>query len=106
MQRPADPARLLLGSGTIGDTAEDEKSHPTAGVSPQVRVAQRLDGWAQHMTLTNANGFPVAVEVTLGGPGRPAIDRPSVSVTRIDGVETWRTTVPAHGRVTLDYSVP
>jgi hypothetical protein len=98
-------ARLLLGSGTISDTAKGEKGRLTAGVSPQVLVSQTLDGRTRHVTLTNANPFPVAVEVALGFAGQSAIERPSVPITRIDGIETWSTTISANGTASLDYSL-
>jgi len=98
-----DGARLLIGTGAIGDTAKGEKGRLTAGISYQLLVGQTLDGRTRHVTLTNANRFAVPAEVALGFAGQAAIERPSLAFTRIDGIETWSTMVPANGTAKLDY---
>jgi len=47
-----DGARLLIGTGAIGDTAKGEKGRLTAGISYQLLVGQTLDGRTRHVTLT------------------------------------------------------
>ena len=105
LYQPVDGATLLLGTGSIGDTAKGEKTRLTAGVSNQVLVAQRIDNAMRHVTVTNANPFPVPIEVAIGSAGLPAIENPGVPVARIDGVETWTTTVRANGSAVLTYRV-
>jgi hypothetical protein len=105
LYQPREGTRLLLGNGTIGDTAKGEKVRLAAGVSDQVLTAQSMDGPVRHVTVTNANPFAVPVEVALALPGTPMQAAPSAPLSRIDGVETWRVTVPPNGTVTLDYSV-
>jgi len=105
LYQPRNGTRLLLGTGTLGDTAKGEKARLTAGVSPQVLAEQTLDGRARHVTLTNANPFPVPVEVALGSPGTPVEGDNGSSLVQIDGTETWRVTVPANGSAALDYSL-
>jgi hypothetical protein len=106
LYQPRGPTRLLLGTGTIGDTAKGEKARFTAGTSPQVLAEQSLAGRQRHVTVSNANAFPVPVEVALGMAGDAPYVDPTTPLERIDGIQTWRVTVPANGSSTLDYSLP
>lgn len=99
------PTRLLLGTGTIGDTAKGEKALLTAGASPQVIVEQRLDGRRRSVRVSNANPFAAPIEVALGAAGERPYVAPSAPLERIDGVQTWRVSVPANGVVMLEYGL-
>jgi hypothetical protein len=98
--------RLLLGLGTIGDTAKGERTRLVAGVSRQLLAAQSVQGNVRTVTLSNADAAPVPVEVAIGNAGdRPFLDA-SAPLERIDGIQTWRPTIPAGGSVTLRYAIP
>lgn len=96
--------RLLVGTGTLADTAEGERVTLGAGISRQVTVEQRTDR-AGHAVLTvaNANPFPVTVELSVGQAGAKDVAAPSQPISRIDGVQTWISTIPANDRATLEY---
>jgi hypothetical protein len=102
---PKDGTRLLLGLGTIGDTAKGEKARLTAGVSPQILAEQSGTGPDRSVTLTNANAFPVPVEVAIGMAQDTTYKDASAPLERIDGIQTWRVTVPANGKAELDYRI-
>lgn len=96
---------MLVGLGTLRDTAKGEKARFSAGESNQVIAThERIDRWRRRVSLSNANPFPVAVEVALGYPGERAFTGANAPLARIDGIQTWRVTVPPHETAALDYS--
>ena len=109
-------SRLLVGRGTLDDTAAGERLRLTLGTSPQVTVAQAsapdpdlpLDGAYQPrrdtVTVTNANLFAVEVEVPIGWAGDPDLRDPSAPLERDMGVQTWFVTVPANDQAVLSYT--
>lgn len=101
-----DGQRLLLGLGTIDDVAKNERTRLSAGISRQVNAQQTGDGRRRHIVASNANPFPVKVEIAIGEASDGTIMRPSTRLDRIDGIQTWRITLPANGTRTLDYQVP
>ena len=103
LYQPRDGTQLLLGLGTIGDTAKGEKARLTAGVSRQILVGQTMQGRDRYVSVTNANAFPVAIEVAIGTAGEQAYVDASAPLTRIDGIQTWNLTLPANGSARLDY---
>ena len=105
LYEPRGDTRLLLGLGTIGDTAKAEKTLLTAGVSPQIEAEQSGHGQRRHVTVTNANPFPVPVEVAIGNAFDANYKDASAPLDRIDGLQTWRVTVPANGKAELDYRI-
>jgi hypothetical protein len=101
---PRDDTQLLIGTGTLTDRAAGETLLIAAGTSRQVQVAQTRtagDGPIR-LTVTNARPVPVAVELPIGNAGMRIKGK---GLVRIDGVMTWRTTVPANGTATLTYRV-
>lgn len=99
-----DGKRGLIGLGRIADTAIGQHLTLAAGDSPMVSLRQVLD--REHhavVTLSNANPFPVAVEIGIGGAGQKAFEAPTAALRRVDGVQTWTATVPANGTATLGY---
>jgi hypothetical protein len=101
---PRDDTQLLIGTGTLTDRAAGETLLIAAGTSRQVQVAQTRtagDGPIR-LTVTNARPVPVAVELPIGNAGMTIKGK---GLVRIDGVMTWRTTVPANGSATLTYRV-
>ncbi len=100
-QRGAGP--LLLGTGTLGDTAIGERVTIAAGISRQVVAEQKSDADGMRVTLTNANDAPATVEVALGASVSPTFKHASMPLERIDGVQTWRVTLPANGTTDLTY---
>jgi hypothetical protein len=103
-ERGGGGGRLLLGTGTVRDAAVGERMRIEAGTSSQVLVAQAdgADG-AATLVVSNANGVPATVEVTIGGAGDAPLRAPSMGVERIDGMWTWIVAVPANGRAELHY---
>lgn len=96
---------MLVGLGTLRDTAKGEKARFTAGESNRVvGTHERIDQEKRRVSLSNANPFPVTVEVALGYQGERAFTGASAPLARIDGIQTWRVTVPPHETATLDYS--
>jgi hypothetical protein len=105
LYEPRGDTRLLLGLGTIGDTAKGEKALLTAGLSPQIAAEQSEHGQHRHITVTNANPFPVPVEVAIGNAFDANYKDASAPLEKIDGLQTWRATVPANGKADLDYRI-
>ncbi|WP_200911501.1 DUF4139 domain-containing protein [Sphingomonas sp. Leaf33] len=100
-----DGARVLLGLGRLDDIAVGGKVWIGAGASTQVMVEQRFAAGAGAVTVTNANAQPATVEVRLGAAGDTSLRDFSADVARVDGVWTWRATVPGQGTAVLSYRV-
>ncbi len=99
-----DGSRGLIGLGRVGDTATGQRFTLSAGTSPGIFLRQAIDG-KRHasVTVSNANPFPVAVEIEMGTAGQKAFEAPTAALRRVDGVQTWISTVPANGTATLGY---
>ncbi|WP_442679688.1 DUF4139 domain-containing protein [Sphingomonas sp. ASY06-1R] len=97
--------RLLLGMGAIRDVAKGEPVRIAAGVSEQIVARQTIQGKQRQITATNANPFPAPLEVAIGNAGDPDYRDTSARLERIDGVQTWRVTLPANGSAGLTYTV-
>ncbi|WP_420137668.1 DUF4139 domain-containing protein [Sphingomonas sp.] len=98
--------RLLLGMGAIRDVAKGEPVRIAAGVSEQILARQTIQGKQRQITVTNANSFAAPLEVAIGNAGEPDYRDTSAPLERIDGVQTWRATLPANGSAALTYTVP
>ncbi|ARS28064.1 DUF4139 domain-containing protein [Sphingomonas sp. KC8] len=106
---------MLAGETTLSDTAIGQDIQLVVGQSPQVRITQRsLDPEDDdqtrkrrfEITLSNANPYPVTVEVSLSRYSATLnIDRPSVKLREKDGRPTWFAQVPANGTASLGYTV-
>lgn len=106
---------MLAGETTLGDTAIGQNVELVVGQSPQVRITQHSlepGGDDQRrkrrfeITLSNANPYPVTVEVSLSRYSAALnVDRPSVKLREKDGRPTWFANVPANGTATLSYTV-
>ncbi len=93
----------LLGLGSLTDRAEGETFRLSAGTSTQVLVSQRQTSpKGAVLSLTNANPFPVAVDVPIGSAGQD-ITAEGQALERIDGVATWSLTLPPRGTAELRY---
>ncbi|WP_454882889.1 DUF4139 domain-containing protein [Sphingomonas oryzagri] len=103
LYQPRGDTRLLLGLGTIGDTAKGEKARLVAGVSRQILVDQTVQGRDRHVSVSNGNAFPVNLEVAIGMAGEQAYVDASAPLERIDGIQTWSVVIPANGSAKLDY---
>ncbi|WP_404710946.1 DUF4139 domain-containing protein [Sphingomonas sp. MMS24-J13] len=104
--QPRGDTRLLLSLGTIGDVAKGERTRFAAGVSHQILATQSAQDRVRTVTLSNANPYPVPAEVAIGGTGDRLYVDTSAPLERIDGIQTWRATVPANGTAVLSYAVP
>ncbi len=99
-----DGARGLIGLGRAADTPTGQRFKLAAGTSPGLLVRQVGDRTGHAVvTLSNANPFPVAVEIGIGRAGQKAFEAPTAALRRVDGVQTWTATVPANGVATLGY---
>lgn len=99
-----DGARGLIGLGRAVDTPTGQRFTLAAGTSPGVLMRQVGDRTGHAVvTLSNANPFPVAVEIGIGGAGQKAFEAPTAALRRVDGVQTWTATVPANGTAVLGY---
>lgn len=100
---PRGEQQLLVGLGTIRDRTTGEKVRLSAGTSTQVTVTQRsLGNRDVRVVVRNANLFPVAVELPIGGAGQGlSVNDPVAVVT--DGILTWSPVVPEYGEASLDY---
>lgn len=99
-----DGARGLIGLGRAADTPTGQRFTLAAGTCPGVLVRQVGDRTGHAVvTLSNANPFPVSVEIGIGGAGQKAFEAPTAALRRVDGVQTWTVTVPANGTATLGY---
>jgi hypothetical protein len=106
LYQPRGDTKLLLGLGTMGDTAKGEKARLTAGISRQILVDQTVQGRDRHVSVTNANAYPVRIEIAIGTAGEQAYVDTSAPLERIDGIQTWNLTLPANGSAKLDYRLP
>lgn len=96
-------ARLLLGTGDVGDRTEGETLWIAAGTSRNVLVAQRpMVKDRATITVVNANPVAVAIELPIGVAGQRIV-ADGARLERIDGVATWRTMVPGHASVAMTY---
>lgn len=96
--------RLLLGLGTLGDTAVGERLRFSAGTSEQVSVSQRNPtSNTAELTVSNANPFAVEVEVPIGALGMKDLIGLDQPLPRDAGVQVWKPIVPANDRSVLSY---
>ncbi len=97
---------LLAGEGDLPDRAIDNEIEIIVGQSSDVRLSvtelrrtKSKSYW--RATISNARDHPVDVEVEIASE----ITGRAKGVEVIDGVPTWRVTVPANDEATLDYRV-
>lgn len=98
---------LLAGQDSLKDRAVGDKVEMAIGAGSDVRMSAnvvsntgKVQSWK--VNVTNARNHPVKVELKIPYKlkGKPA------QVTQIDGVPTWRVTVPANGEANLDFQMP
>mgnify|MGYP005990781107 CR=1 FL=1 len=97
---------LLAGEGALPDRAIDNEIEVEVGDSPDVRLAVIRRGQSRRSAkfeavLTNARDHPVTVEMEIPFD----LSGRRKGVTTIDGIPTWRVTVPAHDEAKLNYTV-
>ncbi|WP_159978928.1 MULTISPECIES: DUF4139 domain-containing protein [unclassified Novosphingobium] len=95
--------RLLLGLGSLTDRAEGETFRLAAGSSTQVVVTQQ-GGPARESVITasNANPFPVVLEVPIGSAGQK-IKVDGAALDAVDGIATWSVTLAPRESAQLYY---
>ncbi|MBX9860974.1 MAG: hypothetical protein K2Y20_15500 [Sphingomonas sp.] len=108
------PRPILIGESSTADKAVGEQVEFKLGPSPNVNVATKpipvtpRDGrrLRYRLTVTNANGWPIAYEARIE-PGGDSylLESPSARLTTKDGKPFWSVTVPANGSVSLDYTI-
>lgn len=98
----AEGGRQLLGLGTLTDRAEGETFRIAAGSSTQVLVEQSAQAKGASLRVSNANPFPVTIDVPIGRPGQK-IEAQGDALKAVDGIATWTVTVPAGDRAELAY---
>lgn len=97
---------LLTGESTLLDRAVGDEVEMRVGSSSDVRIAvtrisekSKRQRWK--VDVTNARNSPVNVEVEIP---YQLTDNPR-NVKKVDGVPTWKTTLPANGDATLYYEL-
>lgn len=96
--------RLLAGRTTVTDYALEEEVEVFLSQSPLVQLQQaKGEKGRVTATLTNANPFPVNVEVGIAAEKDGQLRRASAKLRRKDGIPTWFATVPANGKSVLTY---
>lgn len=108
------PRPILIGESSTADKAVGEQVEFKLGPSPNVIVSTKpipvtpRDGrrLRYRLTVTNANGWPIAYEARIE-PGGDSyrLESPSARLTTKDGKPFWSVTVPANGSVSLDYTI-
>tara|TARA_R110000824_G_scaffold91931_5_gene223320 strand:+ start:200 stop:1780 length:1581 start_codon:yes stop_codon:yes gene_type:complete len=97
---------LLAGEGALPDRAINNEVEVEVGSSSDVRLSviqtrrtKRKENW--RAVVTNARDHPVSfeMEIPYDVSGRPK------GIDVIDGVPTWRVTVPANDEATLSYAI-
>jgi hypothetical protein len=108
---------VLIGEGTVRDTALDEELEIELGVNEQLRTSIRLnrkdseriddeeDLESYELEVTNADDRPVPVEISLHVGDEEKLEKVSARLERKNGRPLWRTIVPANGRALLRYRV-
>lgn len=98
---------LLAGQDALKDRAVGDRVEMTVGSGGDVRMSativsdnNKLRSWK--VKVTSARKSPVKIELKIPYKlkGKPA------NVTSIDGVPTWRVTVPANGETELSFDMP
>lgn len=85
--------RLLLGLGALSDRTVGETFRMSAGTSAQVTASQRKWGAKSNLlTITNANAFPVSVEIPIGSAGEKIVASDQI-LEHVDGIATWSRTL-------------
>jgi hypothetical protein len=95
---------LMIGEGSIRDTAVNEKVELAVATSSGVRaLLTSSDTDRRTLTLTNDRAIIVAAEVELGHDDGVSIE--GAKLVRRDGKLLWLVTVPANGSTTLTYRI-
>ena len=95
---------LMIGEGSIRDTAVDEKVELAVATSSGVRAQlTSSDTDRRTLTLTNDRAVVAAAEVELGHDDGVSIE--GAKLVRRDGKLLWLVTVPANGSTTLTYRI-
>ncbi len=94
---------LLAARAPVRDSAVGEKVELKMGLSPQVRYTISGTGAARTFEITNANAYPVTVEVAFYDQPGDHIAGASSKMGRKDGRPMWLATVPANGTASLNY---
>lgn len=100
--------RRYVGASLLRDHAVGEKVNLIVGLSSQVRLTQTGGladgGWTKwESLLSNANPYPVDIEVRFEIDDYAAVDRLFSRLPRQDGYALWAVTVPANGTRKLSY---
>ncbi|WP_417596251.1 DUF4139 domain-containing protein [Parasphingorhabdus sp.] len=97
---------LLAGEGALPDRAINNEVEVEVGSSPDVRLSviqvkrsRHKENW--RAVVTNARNHPISFEMEIPSDisGRPK------GIDVIDGIPTWRVTVPANGEAKLSYAI-
>ena len=95
---------LLVGQAQLRDIAVGEEVEIEAGQSAQVLLTQTDDDKDGHeVSVSNANPWPVAVEVEFDVGDGARLDKASVRLGSRNGRPLWKVDVPANDSATLRY---
>jgi hypothetical protein len=97
---------LLAGQSSLKDRAVGEDVEMTVGTSSDVRIkltriSEETKRQNFRIDITNARSTPVKIEVKIPFE----LKGTSKDVVKVDGVPTWKTTVPANGEAALFYTL-
>ena len=101
---------LVIGEPILRDTAEDEKVELALGSAPDVTVERRTRSRGkrhqkQEVRLTNAGAEPVQLELQFNAWGSIILDDADGTVTKQDGLPTFRLVLAPNSMQTLRYTV-
>ncbi len=106
--------RLLLGEGGLDDKAIGEEVEVTISESPLVRynmlsveeVDTKRESFADmQLTITNASRSPARVEIKIDHQDNHKLRKLSERLSRKDGKDLWKVTVPPNSDRVLTYRV-
>ncbi len=111
LYRQSSNGLLLVGSNTVADTSVNQDVEFEVGQSAQVQVAESVvrNGVLMNATdrrlveVTNANPFPVSVEIGLIDGWEGALFDPNVKIGRKNGQNIWIAKLPANGKRSMTY---
>ena len=97
---------LMAGQASLKDRAVGDEVEMLVGTSSDVRykvtpLAESKSKRTFRIELSNARNEPVNVEVEFPFElnGKPK------GIAKVDGIPTWKVTLPANGEATLNYAV-
>jgi hypothetical protein len=96
---------LLLGQTQVRDTPVSGEVELKLSASPQIHYFQQVDKGRATLIVTNANPYPVLVEISLVNLDGRTLPGASSKLTRKNGAPFWRVRIGANKVAKLTYGV-